>query len=166
MSARKTIDRLGCVIGRGLLAGLAGTAAITISQALEMSLTGRGPSSTPAQAVEKVFGIKALDPQHEARLTHFVHWTYGTSWGLFRGLLDMVGLRGFQASLVHWLAISGSAMTILPGLHLTPPPHKWPVRMHVSEGVHHFLYAATVGCFYDLMAQRHWRGHSRCLTQN
>lgn len=35
----------------GLAAGVAGTAAVTASQALEMRLTGREPSTTPAEAV-------------------------------------------------------------------------------------------------------------------
>jgi hypothetical protein len=42
----------GCV-GKGLFAGAAGTAAMTASNTIEMQITGRGPSKTPALAVAR-----------------------------------------------------------------------------------------------------------------
>jgi len=81
MSLGKTLGSLGCIVGKGILAGLAGTAAISVSRAVGMNLTGREPSSTPARAVEKVLGIKAVDDEHEAQFSNMVHWGYGTSWG-------------------------------------------------------------------------------------
>lgn len=41
-------------VGKGLFAGLAGTAAMTVSSTLEMKLSGRGASQTPAQGSEAV----------------------------------------------------------------------------------------------------------------
>jgi len=73
MSLRRALGDLGCVVGPGLLAGLAGTAAVTISQAVEMDLTGRQPSSTPAEAVEKVLGIRAVDDRISQRPHRHAH---------------------------------------------------------------------------------------------
>ncbi len=154
MSLGRTLGDLGYIIGRGLLAGLAGTAAVTVVQAAEMSLTGRAPSTTPAEAVEKVFGIRAIDDDHKAQLAQLVHWGYGTSWGLFRSLLDVFGLRGAEANLVHCAAVWGTAMALLPALEVAPPPHKWPAKMHVTEGVIHLVYAEVAGMLYDVMSER------------
>jgi len=51
------MTKLPNTIGRGLLAGLAGTAAMTVSSTLEMRLRGRAASSAPADATAKVLGI-------------------------------------------------------------------------------------------------------------
>jgi hypothetical protein len=154
MPPGKALGNLGCVVGRGLLAGLAGTAAMSLSQTVEMDLTGRQPSSTPAEAVEKVLGIRALDEEHKAQLAQMAHWGYGTAWGLFRSLLDLLGLRGNEASLVHGFVIWGAATALLPGLEVAPPAGEWPVKVHVTEGVHHFVYALATGLAYDLMTSR------------
>jgi hypothetical protein len=50
-------------VGKGLFAGAAGTAAMTVSSTLEMTLSGRGASQTPVEAAE-------------ARFSNLVHWGY------------------------------------------------------------------------------------------
>ncbi len=154
MSLGRAFGDLGCMIGKGLMAGLAGTAAITVAQAVEMSLTGREASTTPADAVEKVLGIRAIDDEHKAQLAQLVHWGYGTAWGLFRSLLDLVGVRGPGASVIHWAAIWGAATALLPGIKVAPPAREWPAQMHVTEGVLHVIYAEMAGMVYDLISQR------------
>jgi hypothetical protein len=153
MAFGRVFGDLGCLIGKGLLAGLVGTAAITVSQVMEMELSGREPSTTPAEAVEKVLGIKAIDDDHKAKLAQLVHWGYGTSWGLFRSALEVLGLQGFGASVIHWLAIWGAALVMLPGLEVAPPAREWPVKMHVTGGVGHLIYAEAAGLIYDLMSE-------------
>jgi hypothetical protein len=157
MSLGEALGHLGCVVGRGLLAGVAGTAAISLSQALETDLTGRQPSSTPAEAVEKVLGVRVVDAEHKAQLAQMVHWAYGTAWGLFRSFLTLLGLRGNEASAVHGLVIWGTATAMLPALEVAPPARKWPAKMHALEGVHHFVYALAAGMMYDLMTPRDGR---------
>jgi hypothetical protein len=56
-----TLSNLGCALGRGLLAGLAGTIAITAAQHIEMQLTGRAPSNTPEKAGAAVLGVEPKD---------------------------------------------------------------------------------------------------------
>ena len=51
--ARRSPTRAGRLmepLGRGLIAGLIGTAAMTVSSTAEAKLSGRGPSTTPAAA--------------------------------------------------------------------------------------------------------------------
>ena len=44
------VDTLATAVGRGLLAGFAGTAAMTVSSTLEARIRGRAASSAPARA--------------------------------------------------------------------------------------------------------------------
>lgn len=55
-----TMDRVSAAIGRGLLAGVVGTAAMTVSSTLEAKASGRGSSTTPADAVGVVAGAIAF----------------------------------------------------------------------------------------------------------
>src|SRR5215213_2338795 len=70
-------------IGRGLVAGLAGTAMITVSQIIEMRLNDRKPSTTPAEAASQVLGVhnvlEKADDSQKQNLSQVVHWGYGTS---------------------------------------------------------------------------------------
>jgi len=82
---------VAAAVGKGLFAGVAGTAAMTASSTLEAKLRGRGASSTPAQAAQKVLGVEPIDEGSEAQFSNLVHWGYGTVWGGARGLLAAVG---------------------------------------------------------------------------
>ena len=82
--------RLGDVaaaFGKGIFAGVAGTAAMTLSSTIEMKLRGRAASATPALAAAKVLGIEPVDEETKARFSNLVHWGYGSAWGGARGLL-------------------------------------------------------------------------------
>ena len=126
-------------IGKGLFAGFAGTAAMTVSSTLEMKLSGRGASQTPAQAAEAVLDIEPGDEATEARFSSLVHWGYGTGWGSIRGLLASAGLSGPGATAVHLGLVWGAEQDDLlgperlgPGLqvrfegdrHGPSPPHR------------------------------------------
>jgi hypothetical protein len=82
--------KIADAIGTGLLAGFAGTAAMTVSSTVEARLRGRAASSAPARATAKVLGIKDFDSDlAAARFNDLSHWGYGISWGAVRGLLDL-----------------------------------------------------------------------------
>lgn len=75
------IGGLAAAVGKGLAAGIAGTAAMTVSSTLEANLRGRGASTTPAQAASRLLGVAPVDEQGERRFNNLVHWGYGTAWG-------------------------------------------------------------------------------------
>ena len=75
-----SIGDIAADFGKGLFAGVAGTAAMTVSSTLEMKLSGRGASQTPAEAAEKVLDVEPKDEETEARFSNLVHWGYGTAW--------------------------------------------------------------------------------------
>lgn len=148
-SSESTIlGELGSVIGKGLIAGLAGTIAISISQAIEMKITNRKPSDTPARAAEKIFDI-GPDPGTEEAFANEVHYTYGTLWGTARGILAICGIRGFIATSAHFTAIWGTALVVQTELDLAPPVNEWKNREFVMSIFHHAVYAVVAGLVYD-----------------
>jgi hypothetical protein len=139
-------------IGKGLLAGLVGTVAITISQTIEMKLSGRAPSSTPADAAGKVLGVQPRNPEGKARFANIVHWGYGTSWGLFRALLGGARRDRPWAPAAHLAAVQTAAMLMLPGLHVAPPVRQWGAPAIGKEILHHAVYAAAADATYRALS--------------
>jgi hypothetical protein len=142
-------DTLATAIGRGLLAGFAGTAAMTVSSSLEARLRGRAASSAPARATAKVLGISEFDSDlARARFNDLSHWGYGTGWGVVRGLLGATGLSPRRATLAHGAAIYGAAQVTLPALDIAPPSIYWGAREIAIDAFHHAVYAAATGIAY------------------
>jgi len=143
------VDTLATAIGRGLVAGLAGTAAMTISSTVEARLRGRAFSTAPARATAKVLGIASFDSDlAQARWNDLSHWGYGTGWGVLRGLLGATGLSPRQATLAHGAAIYGAAQVTLPALEIAPPSIFWGVQEIAIDAFHHAVYAAATGAAY------------------
>jgi hypothetical protein len=139
-------------IGKGLVAGFAGTAAMTVSSTLEARLRGRSASSAPARATAKMLGIKEFEgPLAEARFNDLSHWGYGTGWGVVRGLLAAAGLRPRAATAAHGAAIYGAAQVTLPALEIAPPVVFWPRREIAIDLWHHAVYATATGLAYALI---------------
>lgn len=125
----------------GLLSGLAGTAAMTATQQLEMRLTGREPSATPAEAVCKLLGFETSTREQEQRLAQEAHWTYGTAWGL--GQSAVSGMREPVASLVYFFAVWGVGAALLSATNLAPPPTQWSRKSLLTDAGHHVVYVAA-----------------------
>jgi hypothetical protein len=142
-------------IARGLVAGFAGTAAMTISSTLEARLRGRAASSAPARATAKVLGIKAFeDDRAAARFNDLSHWGYGTGWGVVRGVLSALGLSPRAATIAHGAAVYGAAQVTLPALDIAPPAIFWPKQEIAIDAFHHAVYAAAAGGAYALLEGR------------
>jgi hypothetical protein len=149
------VDTLAGAIGRGLVAGFAGTAAMTISSTLKAKLRGRAPSSAPARATAKMLGIKEFDSDlAQARFNDLSHWGYGTGWGVLRGLLGATGMSPRVATVAHGAAIYGAAQVTLPALEIAPPAIFWPKHEIAIDAFHHTVYAAASGLAYQLVAGR------------
>ncbi|NJL32863.1 MAG: hypothetical protein HC893_02155 [Chloroflexaceae bacterium] len=86
-------DVVSIALGRGIIAGVIGTAAMTVSSTIEMQLRQREGSTTPAQAAGKVLGVTPRSDEAAARFSNLMHWTYGTAWGVPRGMLGVTGLK-------------------------------------------------------------------------
>ena len=144
-----TLKDIGTAIGVGLIAGFAGTFAITVSQRIEMEITGRKPSDTPANAVREVLDVKPVSESKSQQVSQEVHWAYGTSLGLIRSILSLAGLRGLVATAIHFFTIWSGKSIMLPSLRVAKPvTEQHPKSIAIDMG-HHLIYAATAGLVFD-----------------
>jgi hypothetical protein len=149
------VNTLASSIGKGLVAGFAGTAAMTVSSTLEARLRHRAASSAPARATAKVLGIKEFeDDIAAARFNDLSHWGYGTGWGVVRGVLAAAGLSPAAATAAHGAAVWGSAQVTLPALDVASPVVFWPKREIAIDLLHHAVYALATGIAYRLIDGR------------
>ncbi len=144
------LKRLPERVGRGLFAGLVGTAVMTASSTLEMRVRDRAASSAPADAAAKVLGVTP-DAGSEERFATAVHWAYGTGWGAARGVLAALGFTGPVATLLHFAAVWGSALVMLPKLDVAPPVGEWGAAELSIDAMHHGLYAAAAAVAYRMV---------------
>ncbi len=148
---RVLIGDVAGAIGRGLAAGLVGTAAMTISSSLEMKLRRREASSAPANAAAKVLNVEPKSQAAKARFSNLVHWSYGTGWGALRGLLGSVGLSGAPAAFAHLTIVWGTELTVLPALEVAPPVKEWGAKELAIDAFHHSVYVLATSVAYGLL---------------
>ncbi len=138
-------------LGKGLVAGAVGTAAMTVSSTIEAKVRQREGSTAPADAAAKVLGIEPKDDEAAARFSNVVHWIYGISWGGVRGLLSGVGLPGPAASAAHFGTVWGGGLVMLPALEVAPPVKEWGSTELAIDAWHHLVYAAATGLVYRFL---------------
>ena len=146
-------DFLGA-LGRGMVAGAVGTVAMTLSQRLEMSLTGRAGSQVPGQVGAHL--VPGKDPGSPADVTHLnsaVHWTHGIAMGAVRGALDIAGLNGPRASLAHFALVWGGDAGLYRGLGIAELPWRWSAADLATDLTHKGVYAGVTGVAYDVLAR-------------
>ena len=143
--------------GKGLFAGVAGTAAMTVSSTLEMKLSGRPASQTPAEAAEKVLQVEPESEDTEARFSNLVHWGYGTGWGGVRGLLASTGISGPVATPAHLGLVWGGEQVILPALGVSAPVFKYGGKATATDLLHHTVYATATGLAYAYLDRNQTR---------
>lgn len=145
------LSDLGTAIGIGLLAGIAGTAAITISQTIAMKITKKPMGDAPVKAADKVLDVKPSGEAEKEKVAQEVHWAYGASWGIVRGFIAMAGLRGFQASAAHFAAIWAAKLILFPALKLGPVITEEKPEDTAIDAWHHAVYALAAGLSYDAL---------------
>lgn len=138
-------------VAKGLIAGAAGTAAMTAFQMVEMKLTDRSPSTAPADAVETVLDVEPKSEQAEQRLSNLTHWSYGTGWGAVRGLMGAAGVGNTGATGALFALVWGSGLTMLPALGVAPKPTEWGPKALAMDAAMHAVYAGTVSAVYEAL---------------
>jgi hypothetical protein len=139
-------------VGKGLFAGAAGTAAMTVSSTIEMKLRNRPASNVPARAAEKVLGVEPNGEPQQERFSNLTHWGYGTGWGALRGAIGAAGYKGPKAAALHYGAVWGTELVMLPSLGIgVPPAYKWGTKEVGIDAFHHLVYAAATSVAYELI---------------
>ena len=137
-------------LGRGVLAGLAATAAMSLSTSIEMRLSGRESSSTPVAAAGKTLGVQPRNQRGAKRFGTLVHWGYGTGWGAVGGLLHH-GVSEPIASATHFGLVWGTEVTLLPAMEVIPPLPEWPPVEVAMDVWHHIVYVATFAAVWAVL---------------
>ena len=147
-----TLNGLATAIGKGVVAGVVGTAAMTVSSTLEAKLRGRAFSSAPADAAAKVLGITEFESDAaKSRFSNLVHWGYGTGWGVARGVLRAFGLSPRAATAAHFASIWGGALVMLPALDVAPPVWRWGTEEVAIDVFHHLVYVGATAVAFELL---------------
>ena len=141
-------------LGKGLLAGLAGTGAMTVSNSIETRLLDRPPRMAPTHAAEKMLGMGSEDGRPGSRFGNPVYWGYGTVWGLARALIRAVGLSPKASTVAHFATLWSSEQMLLPALDVAPPSMILGRSEIAIDAWNHAVYAATAGLAYELLDRR------------
>lgn len=132
-----------------LLAGLAGTAAITLSQMLEQKLSGREESRTPAKGAERATGVEPESDAAEARLSNVTHWAYGTGLGA-----SLVALRRVDEparSALFFAGVWGLALALESFANPEEPVTEWGAQALATDLGHHIVYAGAATLAFALL---------------
>jgi hypothetical protein len=142
---------LADTLGKGIVAGVVGTAAMTVSSTLEAKLRGRAFSTAPAKAAQRLLGIETFaDEAAETRFSNLVHWGYGTGWGVARAALGrLLGPKAADAA--HFAAVWGGALVMLPALGVAPPVWEWEGEDVGIDVFHHLVYVVSTGLAFDAL---------------
>lgn len=140
---------LASAVGRGVLAGLAGTVVMTAFQKfVEMPITQREESYAPAMFAKRVLPLQPADQQQEARLNYITHYSLGAMWGTAYGVAASTGLRGPRAVLtVFGIVYTGDiALNMALGLY---KPWKWSKQDIIVDALDKFVQASATGMVFD-----------------
>jgi hypothetical protein len=146
-------DRFAAGLGRGLVAGAAGTAAITLSAVIEMKLRGREASTVPQEVAAKVLGLEPKSERAAKALGTVAHIANGLALGPVRPVLGAAGLNEPAASAalfgVAWLP----ELVLVPAAGASEPPWKWGVGELAISAVHHIAYTAAASGTWAALEQ-------------
>jgi len=145
---------ISAALGRGVVAGVAGTAVMTAFQKLvEMPLTGRPDSYAPASFAEKVLPVRPTTSEGRNRLNYGTHFALGTLWGSAYGLAARAGLRGPRAVAVVFGVVYSGDVLLNTALGLYRPS-TWSRQDWAVDVVDKLVQAAATGAVYDRVLAR------------
>ena len=148
MEATRRIGVAGA-IGRGIVAGVAGTGAMTAFQKfVEMPLSGRGDSYVPAELAERVLPVNPTSAKGRKQLNYATHFGLGGMWGTAYGVAAASGLRGQKAVHAVFLALYPGDVLLSTALGVYHP-EGWSTQDWVIDVVEKYIQAQATGFIFD-----------------
>ncbi len=139
-------------VARGLAAGAAGTAAMTVYQTAVAKLRGSEPSTTPAEVGKRVIrGVfhRRFDENQTGKLNNAMHWGYGTSWGAVYALSDgLANVPVVSRGLAFGTLVWGASLIELPAMKLAPPVWEYPPLELALDVSYHLVYGVAAAAAY------------------
>ena len=149
---------------KGAIAGLAGTAIITVGMQLGPKLMeaagalpeGASQAEEPTEKLAENLAEGVLDTElgENTRMAagQAIHWGYGTLWGALYGVAQHeLRLPAPLAGALFGGLVGGVASTAVPAMNLTPPPAEQPMAMNAFMGGIHLVYGEAVAVVYDML---------------
>jgi len=140
---------------RSVIAGAAGTTALTLAYAAERRVRSRhtGPldyddSLVPGQIVASIMHLPHVTDREENELGLALRWGYGSAFGIMHGLLHR-SLREPWASVAFGGMLMSATLTLFPLLGRTPPPWRWPADVLATSVGTHVAYVTAVAVVDD-----------------
>jgi hypothetical protein len=123
---------LAANMGRGALAGLAGSVVMTAFQKfVEMPITKREASYGPADLAQKLLPVAPSSEAGRKRLNYATHTALGAMWGAAYGVAAHKGLRGLRGAGATFGAIYTQDLVMITALGLGKPwtwsPKEWSI---------------------------------------
>ncbi len=142
-------------VGKGILAGAAGTAVMTGYQLAIAKLRGTGSSSAPAEVgkriIEGVLGREVPDDRMDS-LNNAMHVAYGTSWGPIYGIAQSsLRLPALHHGVLFGALVWGASLVELPALGIAPPIWETPPPEAALDLSYHLVYGLAVAAAYAVL---------------
>jgi putative membrane protein len=151
-------------MGKAVLAGLAGTAAMTAYQEAVSRARGRSAAAeqlkeprtwaeapAPAQLAKKVFNKRVVKRQAPL-ITNIVHWSYGAALGGAYGLAAARLQRNAAVQGVAFgTAVWGLAYASLTPLGIYEAPWRYPAKTLGIDFSYHLVYGLGVAAAFDAL---------------
>jgi hypothetical protein len=141
---------LGRAALRGALAGLVGTAAMTLAEKVEQQVTHRPDSYVPGRTLTALTTGRRLPERARPPVrNHLMHWGTGALVGALRGVWSTSGLRGWRASAWHTSVRLATDQTLENATGVGSPPWTWSRQDQVVDLAGKVLYSFVTGAVAD-----------------
>ena len=141
---------LGRAALRGALAGLAGTAAMTLAEKVEQQVTSRPDSYVPGRTLTALTTGRRLPERARPPVrNHLMHWGTGALVGALRGVWSASGLRGWRASAWHTSVRLATDQTLENATGVGSPPWTWSRQDQVVDVGGKAIYSFVTGAVAD-----------------
>jgi len=141
---------------RGVVAGAAGTAMMTLAYETERRVRGErtaldyDDSLVPGEIVAGILHWRNVSPKEDAELGMALRIGYGSAFGLWHVALRTV-LPEPWAFAAFGTTLMTATFTAFPVLGRTPPPWRWPPDVLATALGTHAVYAGTVAAVDDVL---------------
>ena len=133
----------------GLVAGVAGVAAMTLAEKVEQAFTGRPNSYVPAHTLERLLGLPAKPDHERLWLNWAMHWGQGIALGPVRAWMARRGFGGPFGSFLFLNLRLLNDQSLENATGVGAPPWTWPRDEQAVDVAHKAVYAFVTGLVAD-----------------
>jgi len=140
---------VGEAIVYGIAAGIVGTVALNIANAIEQRLTGRPNSYVPGHTFQRLLHLEEKPDADSGPANTAFQWGIGAMSGALRGVMSQAGMRGPYATFIHLAARVCTDQSLENIANRSSAPWTWPYDEQVLDMAHKGAYAIVTGMITD-----------------